>query len=202
MTESGEDVGAQEQALGTASITFTTSTATTYCAKVTLQNALTAATPRWQAVIDLKGTSGLNKISGATFSAVESGRVTATPVDLNTSIAANATTSFTFCGTSTSTSQRPVIAAWNFKSNAYATCGTNSGLLPTKAALAIAMAKELGRWDALTDLTTDSSGYTVLSAAGLAKCGSAGCPTTKAILNNQNPAIRTTSRRPRSAPTC
>ncbi|MGC4091702.1 MAG: hypothetical protein QM756_28230 [Polyangiaceae bacterium] len=189
MTESGEDVGSQEQALGTASISFTTSTATTYCAKVTLQNALTAATPRWQAVIDLKGTSGLNTISGATFSAVASGRVTATPVDLNTSIAANKTTSFTFCGTSTSASQRPVIAAWNFESNAYATCGSNSGLQPTKAALAVAMAKELGRWDALTDLTTDSNGRVALSAAGLAACGNAGCPNTKALLNQQDPAV-------------
>ena len=178
-----EDVGFQEHELGASSLTFTYSTATAYCAKVTIQNALTQSTPRWQVVIDLKSTN-VTSISGGKFSAVNAGKVTASPVDFNTSIAPNATATFNFCGSSTSATQRPVIAAWNMESNAYATCLSNSGVRPTLAALAVSAGRELGRWEPLTDFAK-SSNRIVLSTTGLAKCGS-NCGNTKALLGQQD----------------
>jgi hypothetical protein len=148
---------------------------------------MTSASPRWKAVIDMKGTTAPTS-SDAALGVIESGRMAVSPLNFNTSIAPNAVATFNFCGKSTSATQRPVIQAWNFQSNAYATCGTNSGLLPTKAALAVAMATELGRWDALTDLVVDGTGQAVLSAAGLAKCTNS-CKNTKALLKQQDPSV-------------
>jgi len=70
-------------------------------------------------------------------------------------------------------------------------CDAGTGLLPTKAGLAVAMANELKRWDAVTDLTrTGSNGiYQVaLSAAGLKQCSDMGstCANTKALLALQD----------------
>jgi hypothetical protein len=48
-------------------------------------------------------------------------------------------------------------------------CYTNSGINPTKAALAVAMARELRRWTPATDLAT-TTGVVGLSAAGQARC--------------------------------
>ncbi len=81
------------------------------------------------------------------------------------------------------------------------TCDTNFGINPTKASLAVAMAIELGRWEASLDLTkgkiaNDASGTqvdaVVLSSAGLAQCaanGKTGCPKVTAILNLQSDQI-------------
>ncbi|MGE5783000.1 MAG: hypothetical protein ACM3ZE_00350, partial [Myxococcales bacterium] len=84
----------------------------------------------------------------------------------------------------------PVIKAWNIESNAYATCPSNSGINPTKAALAVAMAKELGRWDPVHDLTfgAGTGWLTILSQTGLARCNN-GCPNVRAILGQQNSQV-------------
>jgi hypothetical protein len=42
--------------------------------------------------------------------------------------------------------------------SAVSACYSNSGLNPTKAALAVAMGDELGRWDPTRDLVTTSTG--------------------------------------------
>jgi len=73
-------------------------------------------------------------------------------------------------------------------------CNSSSGILPTKASLAVAMARELGRWDALTDLVRlDNNGHNTvaLSAAGLQRCAARGnaCDNTKAILALQDRAV-------------
>ena len=70
-------------------------------------------------------------------------------------------------------------------------CNTVSGLLPTKSSLAVAMAMELKRWDALTDLTratVNGVDQVVLSSAGLARCSAMGsqCLNTKALLGLQH----------------
>jgi hypothetical protein len=81
------------------------------------------------------------------------------------------------------------------------TCNTNYGVNPTKASLAVAMAMELGRWEASLDLekgkiANDAAGNqvdaVVISAAGLAQCaanGKSGCPRTQALLNLQSDQI-------------
>jgi hypothetical protein len=182
-TVTEEEIASQNQQLGTASLTFTSSSATGYCAKVSLQNALTVDSPRWQAVIDMKGSKLLSSTNSSFFSS-NVGKLLAKPPHLNTRIAKNAKTEFTFCGSSTSTAQRPVIQAWNFESDAYATCPTNSGILPTFGALAVSAAREMKRWDPLTDFYIDGNYNVQLSSAGAAKCGN-GCPNTKAIIGQQ-----------------
>jgi hypothetical protein len=69
----------------------------------------------------------------------------------------------------------------------YPICSTNSRVQPAKAALAVAMAKELGRWDPSADLTV-SNGKVVLSWIGLSRCSN-GCANTKALLGQQDSAI-------------
>jgi len=73
-------------------------------------------------------------------------------------------------------------------------CNTVSGLLPTKASLAVAMATELKRWEPLTDLTTatvNGSQQVTLSAAGNQRCSAMGssCANTRAILALQDNAV-------------
>jgi len=66
-------------------------------------------------------------------------------------------------------------------------CNTVSGIMPTKASLAVAMANELKRWDALTDLTRTAN-RVELSAAGIKRCADMGssCDNTKALLALQD----------------
>jgi hypothetical protein len=139
------------------------------------------------AILDVK-TNNITSLTGATKSA-STGKVTFKP-NSGTSIPAGGSAVFNFCATASGPTVRPSILAWNMESSAYATCSTNSGLYPTKAALAVAMAKELGRWTPTTDLTivgarNTPSARVVLSAAGLQKCGGA-CPNTRAILGQQD----------------
>lgn len=180
---SEEEIASQEQQLGAASLTFTSSSATGYCAKVTLQNVLPKESPRWQAIFDMKGTKLLSSTNSSFFGS-NAGKLWAKPPNLNTKIAKNAKTEFTFCGSSTSAAQRPVIQAWNFESDAYATCPTNSGILPTFGALAVSAAREMKRWEPLTDFYIDANYNVQLSPAAAAKCGN-GCPNTKAIIGQQ-----------------
>lgn len=190
VSQESEDVATNESSIsaGNATLTLTSSSATSYCAKVMLTNGLIDATSRWQVVIDLK-TSKVANTSGATFSG-NTGVVTATPTNLNSLIAYGATATFSFCAARTAWTVVPVIKAWNTESAAYATCPTNSGLNPTKAALAVAMAKELGRWDPVNDLTVSAgTGWlTVLSSSGLARCSN-GCKNVKAILGQQSVSL-------------
>jgi hypothetical protein len=177
-----ESVAQSESAVGSATLTYTSDWGTGYCVNITMTNGLSQATTRWQAIIDLKTTT-ITSVWNTKMSKT-TGQSTAAPMDYNTSIAAGATATFGFCANAPSASVRPVVLAWNMESNAYATCPSNSGLFPAKAALAVAMGKELGRWTPNTDLAI-SGGKVVLSAAGLAKCGS-NCQNTKALLGQQD----------------
>ena len=85
-------------------------------------------------------------------------------------------------------------------------CNTVSGLLPTKASLAIAMANELKRWEPLTDLTratVNGTTQVALSAAGNAQCNAVGngCPNTKGLLGLQDTAVSTVISQNRFNPT-
>ena len=74
-----------------------------------------------------------------------------------------------------------------------AACYTNSGLKPTKAALAIAMADELGRWAPEKDLVAASrpasmptNTQPVVQLSSTAVCLKNNCKNTKAILGQQD----------------
>jgi len=169
---------------GSATLAITSDWGTGYCASVTLTNSLVPAqaTTRWQVLLNLQSNiTSVTSSWSANFSKL-TGISTVTPVSYNTSIAAGSTANFGWCA-NTSSTVRPVIQAWNMEANSFPTCETNSGLFPAMASLAVAMGKELGRWQPLVDLTT-SNGMTVLSAAGLARCSN-GCANTKAILGQQ-----------------
>lgn len=186
----GEAIGAQEETIVAppATLTYTVNNATNYCATITMPNALGTTASKWVAVLDVK-TNNITSVTGATKSA-STGVVTFKPVTTPVNIANGANGSFSFCATASSSTVRPVIKAWNMVTAAYGTCNSQYGLLPTKAALAVAMAKELGRWDPKSDLAIQGTyGYpdarVVLSSTGLARCA-AGCPNTKGILAQQD----------------
>ncbi len=72
-------------------------------------------------------------------------------------------------------------------------CYTNSGLNPTKAALAVAMADELGRWDPAHDLqivrgstTSFPNVWEVVVLSPSAVCLKNNCANTKALLGQQD----------------
>jgi hypothetical protein len=183
-TIESDNIAAEEAAVtgGTATLSYQGDWGTGYCANITVSNGLSQSTARWKAILDLK-TNQITSSWNVKFSG-NSGRVTATPVDYNTSIPPGGTVSFGFCANASSSSVRPVLLAWNMDTNVYATCASNSGVHPAKAALAVAMGKALGRWSPNTDLTV-SNGRVVLSSEGLARCGS-NCGNIKAILGQQD----------------
>jgi hypothetical protein len=178
---------------GTATLTYSSDWGTGYCADVTISNALGQATSRWQVVLDLKTTTITGVYNAVTTA--KTGRASALPMNYNTSIPAGGSTKFTFCASAPGYSVRPSLLAWNMESNAYATCASNSGVLPTKAALAVSAARELGRWDPLNDFTivnkwVNNTPYNMiaLSSTGRARCAN-GCVNTLAILGQQDPGI-------------
>ncbi|HWA70814.1 MAG TPA: hypothetical protein VG937_00695 [Polyangiaceae bacterium] len=65
-----------------------------------------------------------------------------------------------------------------------ASCYASYGLNPSKAALAVAMATELGRWDPLNDLEVYSWGLVRLKSSAV--CVKNSCKQTKAILGQQD----------------
>lgn len=70
-------------------------------------------------------------------------------------------------------------------------CNENSGINPMKAALAVAMSREIGRIDPLTDLTI-SDKTIVLTSAGKNQCqarGEGNCPNVQAILDMQKDEV-------------
>jgi hypothetical protein len=76
-------------------------------------------------------------------------------------------------------------------SEAATACYTNSGLNPTKAALAVAMADELGRWAPDKDLVRVNGGAAtqynyIVALSGSAVCLKNNCANTRAILGQQD----------------
>jgi len=76
-------------------------------------------------------------------------------------------------------------------SQAATACYTNSGLNPTKAALAVAMADELGRWAPDKDLVRINGGAAtqynyIVVLSGSAVCLKNNCANTRAILGQQD----------------
>lgn len=189
--ESEEDVGFVESALtGSATLTVTDDWGSGYCANVHLTNGLPNATALWTVAMDLKN-STISGIWGANKSS-STGYATMTPVSNTSQIQPNATVYYRFCANGYG---RPAIRAWNMKSDDYAACMTNSGVNPAKAAIAVAMAKELGRWNALADLRIGSSGRVELNLSNsfvTSKCGwnGDGCKNTKALLNQADQSVQ------------
>ncbi|HMA96433.1 MAG TPA: hypothetical protein VKP30_27295, partial [Polyangiaceae bacterium] len=57
VSQEAEDVATNESSIsaGNATLTMTSNSPTDYCARVAITNGLTAATARWQVVLDVKG---------------------------------------------------------------------------------------------------------------------------------------------------
>ena len=173
---------------GSAKLTITSDWGSGYCANIDLTNALTVATTRWQVLIDFKGLAVPASPWNTTFE-TNGKYTTAHPASYNTSIAPNGTASFGFCGTSVAGGARPSVVAYNMEMNLFTSCQDNNGVNPTLAALAVAMATELGRWEPDQDLV---KGDTVTLNPS-AKClvtktingKSVPCPNTTAILGQQ-----------------
>jgi hypothetical protein len=71
-------------------------------------------------------------------------------------------------------------------SNREALCSNGDGVNSVMAALAVATAKELGRWQPATDFTQNSSPWSlVLTSTGKARCADGKCWNTQAILDLQ-----------------
>lgn len=177
----------EADAVSAATLAYTSDSGTAYCATVTVPNALSTTATGWFAVLDLK-TNTITSVTGAATSAA-TGRVTFKPSGA-ASVPGGGNATFSFCASASSTSVRPAVDAWNVTTAPYGTCQANSGLYPTKAALAVAMAMELGRWQAATDLAIRGPVYqpgsrVVLSAAALATCVN-GCENTKGLLGQQD----------------
>lgn len=188
-----EDISAQEGTIAAspATLTYTSDTGTSYCVTVTMPNAFNGTATGWFAGMDLK-TNTITSVTGATKNA-STGKVTFKPSGA-VAIPGGGAATFSFCARASSAAVRPTIVAWNLTTAPYAACQTNSGLYPTKAALAVTMAIETGRWEPALDLTIQGTKYQpssriVLSSAALAACaanGNPGCPNTKALLGQQD----------------
>ena len=166
----------------TAYINITSDGGTWYCAHAFVSNPLTVAASNWMVLLDMKGTTisgnwGNVKFSGTT------GIVTGTP-GTTTAVPAGATQEvFMFCANATPGGSRAAVKAYNFEISGFAACDTNSGKNPTKAALAVSMANELGRWEPDLDLAI-SNNKVVLSSSAV--CLKNNCANTKAILGQQS----------------
>ena len=69
---------------------------------------------------------------------------------------------------------------------AVVSCTSPAGIFPTKAGLMVAMGIELGRWEAIADLSSTTSDVSLASSA---KCVKNSCKNTKAILGQQSQGI-------------
>jgi hypothetical protein len=183
--EPEDDVGVTESALtGAGSMTIVNDWGNGYCASVKLTNGLPEATAKWRVIMDLKSTTITSSwnvsISG------NSGMSTMTPVSYNTVIGKGQTVEYGFCANAPNAWTRPVMKAWNMTTTVYADCSTQGGANPTKAALAVAMATELGRWDPVADLTVTNNAV-ALSSDAFNRCNTLShkCKNTKALLGQQ-----------------
>jgi hypothetical protein len=181
-----EDLGVSESALsGTGTMTIVNDWGTGFCADVKLTNGLPESTGRWQVIMDLK-TTKITSTWNSTLVNGQTGMVTVKPVSYNTTIAPGQSVTFGFCASAPNSYTRPVMRAWNMSTTLYSDCNTMSGVNPTKAALAVAMANELGEIDALKYLTI-TNGLVALNSAGNTKCDAAShkCKNLKGILGQQ-----------------
>ena len=94
------------------------------------------------------------------------------------------------CAASVSSDEADSLAKTEDAVNA---CYTNSGLLPTKAALAVAMATELGRWEPAKDLVAVTglaafpmNTQPIVQLSSSAVCLKNNCANTKALLGQQD----------------
>jgi len=172
-----------------------------YCVNVTVRNELAVSANSWFVMLDMKGTSiqvngtaknvwnaSANSATNVIINGNNNG-VTFTPQSYNSYIAPQGTTTFGFCANRAAGST--TVAApleHNMTSTQYAACSTNSGTNPTRAALAVAMANEMGRWQPETDLVKGGSGKVEVSATGMSRCTN-GCVNTKAILAQQDSSV-------------
>ncbi|HET9954554.1 MAG TPA: hypothetical protein VFQ61_08615 [Polyangiaceae bacterium] len=192
-SESADELTTLESTIAAspATLTYTSDTGTAYCATITMPNAFSTTGTGWFAGVDVK-TNTITSVSGAVKSA-STGKVVFKPSGA-VAIPGGANASFSFCATASGPTVRPTIVAWNITTAPYATCQTNSGVYPTKAALAVTMAMEVGRWQPNTDLAIQGTIYqygsrVILSSAALSACaanGKTGCPNTKALLGQQD----------------
>jgi hypothetical protein len=176
------------------SITITGDWGGVYCANVTVGNNLTIPGNKWSMILDMKGSS-IQYVNGKknVWNAValnNNGNVTFTSVENAQAIPAGQTASFGFCATAPNSTARAVLAGSNVTSTQYGACFTNNGLHPTRAALAVAMGTELGRWKPEADLMIAGDGKVALTSGGLARCTN-GCANIKAILAMQDDAFST-----------
>lgn len=160
-----------------------------YCAEVAVANNLSVPGNSWKVVLDMKG-SRIQYVNGNknVWNAVangDSGMLTFTPQSYNSYINPGQTHTFGFCATAPNWSARAAMAGYNMTRSQYASCDSNSGVNPTRAALAVAMATELGRWQPDTDLYIGWDGKVQLTSTGLNKCSN-GCKNTKGILAMQD----------------
>jgi len=163
-----EDVGVSESALaGTGSFVINNDWGNGWCGTVKITNGLPEATAKWQVIMDLKS-SVLNNAWNISTTA-NTGVVTMKPVNYNSTIQPGQTVEFGFCANATAGAARPVMKAWNMATTVYADCATAGGANPTKAALAVAMANELGTWDPLGLLRINNN-QVELTQAGIDKC--------------------------------
>lgn len=176
----GPSTSAAATSSSDAALTITSSSATAYCAKLSLPNKLPKATSNWQALVDLGG-STITSVTSASASS-NTGTVTFGPAN-STTINPGSSAAFSWCANG-SANARPKLSAWNFALDVYQTCNSNNGTNPTLAALAIAMGKELGRWNPSVDLYLKDNYIITLTSTGLARCSN-GCSNTKAILGQQ-----------------
>jgi hypothetical protein len=156
-----------------------------YCVDVTIPNDLAVSSNTWSFGVDMKGFTPASSWN-TKWTVLSSGHVSFGPVDYNKNIAPGGVVQFGFCVNGNTTNKSPTKLYHLMSSTQYANCNTSMGLHPTRAALAVAMATELGRWTPESDLYTGSDGKVQLTAGALTKCGSGGCPHTKGLLGHQD----------------
>lgn len=172
------------------SVTITNDWGSGYCANVTVGNNMAVAANKWTVVLDMKGASiqvnnGAKNMWNALSNGTTGSALSFTPVSYNSYIQPGATASFGFCANGYN---RPAMVGYNTTATQYAQCSTSNGLNPTRAALAVAMATELGRWKPEVDLAIGWDGKVALTSTGLSMCSN-GCANTKAILGQQDDAV-------------
>jgi parallel beta-helix repeat protein len=92
-----------------ASLSLTSSGNNRYCASVAVKNSGSTPVTSWTVAINMNQ-SQVSSLRGATQT-TSAGTMTVTPRSSRASIAANSTTSFTFCATETGSNYRPTIAS-------------------------------------------------------------------------------------------
>jgi hypothetical protein len=152
-----------------------------YVANVTIKNELTTATSNWTVFINMNGTTVSGTPWGATFTGGNT--VEAKPSSWNATIYPGQTVSFGWQGVAPTNAKPTIYVA---PTGAYATCNTNSGKYPTYAAMAVAAARELGRWNPDADLELVNGQVQVKSSAPCTN----NCQVLKILLKLQDNSIQ------------